>query len=137
MSTKVILLLVVLTAVMIALSLSLFNAAPEGYGIDLVRIYPTSEQSFSNNDRVFNKNEDEIFLEIKTNNLNERDFIQVVFKREDGSMYQQNEILLENHGSSLITISLLKVNDEFMPLAYHAEVFLNGDLAHEISFTID
>jgi hypothetical protein len=137
MDKKSIILLLIITAIMIALAMSIFYEVPDIDDIEIstsiVAVFDMNMQS----EKSFDKNEDDIFLHIKTKNLSPKDKIKVFFKKEDGSLFQENIIAIENKGSAIIALPLLKINDSLQPDNYHVEVFLNEQFSHELSFRID
>ncbi len=137
MSKTSILLLIIITAIVITLAISTFTIPP---GIDSVDISSNKESAFKESPqahKIFSIDENDIFLTIKTNNLNQNDAIRVFIKSDDSDLFQENMIIIEDNGSALITVPLLKINDQFSPNNYYVEVLLNDQLSHELIFSID
>jgi flagellar basal body L-ring protein FlgH len=137
MGTKSIVLLLIVTAIAVALVLSVFYEPP---GIDSVYITSSKETSFQEipqSNMVFSKNESDLFLKIKTNNLTQDDVITVLIQTDDNDLFQENTIVLKNNGSAVIAIPVLKINDQLAPNSYHVEIFLNDTRSHALSFRID
>ena len=137
MGTKSIVLLLIITAIAVALVLSVFYEPP---GIDSAYISNNKEASFQESPQsndVFSKNENDIFLKIKTNNLTQDDAITVLIQTDDTDLFQENTIILKNNGSAIIAIPILKINDQLAPNSYYVEIFLNDARSHTLSFRID
>ena len=141
MSKRNIIILIVLTAILIAVSITTIRNEP-----DIENIYLSSDKDINtgkleqNNDHYyFNDSNIDIYLIIKVKYLTTQDEIKVEWEKiEDNSfkIIQENTIHPEQKGSGKIVISLVKRNATHPPGKYTVDVFLNGSKQFSKQFSI-
>mgnify|MGYP001074389430 CR=1 FL=1 len=136
MDKKNILILLIITALLVFLSVSIFYEPPGIKGIIVSDNLDDYDRYRSIAIPAFQKKSEEIFIILEAVNLSRKDFIDIIINMSD-DIYQESQISVENDGSSIIKLSLLKKGDSFINGDYEAEVFLNEESVGKARFRID